>query len=101
MNTATLSTAGGLVVAKELPHIAARLKALRERVGLSQQELATRAGVSVAMVFQLEQGRRKDVKLTTLVALAEALGIDPGQLTAELTRPEEEKPPAKKRQRGK
>src|SRR5262245_43178878 len=93
----TMIPAGGPVLAKDLPHIGARLKALRDAAGLSQQELAVRAGVSVSMVSHIEQGQKKDVKLSTLVTLAEALGVDVGRLAVELTRPEEEKPPARRR----
>lgn len=71
----------------DLPALGARLKALREAAGLSQQEVAIRAGVSLSVVFQLEQGKRKDPKLSTLLALAQALGTDVGQLALELTRP--------------
>lgn len=81
-------------MAKDLPHIGARLKAFREHAGLSQQELAVKAGVSVSMVSHIEQGQKKDVKLSTLVTLAEALGVGVGRLAVELTRPD--KPSAKK-----
>jgi transcriptional regulator with XRE-family HTH domain len=98
METPTLP-AGGPLLAKDLPHIGARLKALREAAALSQQQLAFRAGVSVSMVSHIEQGQKKDVRLSTLVTLAEALGLDVGRLALELTRPEEEKPPAKRRKK--
>jgi transcriptional regulator with XRE-family HTH domain len=81
----------------ERESLGARLKAIREAAGLSQQELAMRAGVSLSVVFQLEQGKRKDPKLSTLVALAGALGTDVGKLALELTR----QPPAPKRKRRK
>jgi transcriptional regulator with XRE-family HTH domain len=37
-------------------HIAARLKALRERSGLRQHEVAYRAGVSSALISRIERG---------------------------------------------
>jgi transcriptional regulator with XRE-family HTH domain len=70
-----------------LAGLGTRLKALREAAGLSQQEVATRAGISLSVVFQLEQGKRKDPKLSTLVALAEGLSMDVGRLALELTQP--------------
>jgi transcriptional regulator with XRE-family HTH domain len=71
----------------DLTHLAERLKALRKAAGLSQQELASRAGVSMSAVFHAEQGRKSDLKLSTLLALAGALGMTPGQLVDALTRP--------------
>jgi transcriptional regulator with XRE-family HTH domain len=44
---------------------------LREQAGLTQQELAGRAGLSKAGVADLEQGRREPS-----IALAEALGAE-------------------------
>src|SRR5262245_28940275 len=54
---------------------AARLKELREGAGLTQPQLAERAGLSKAGVADLEQGRREP-SWATAVALAEALGVD-------------------------
>jgi transcriptional regulator with XRE-family HTH domain len=56
--------------------LAVRLKALRNAARMSQQELATRAGLSMSMVAQLEQGTKTDPRVSTLVALAKALGVD-------------------------
>lgn len=51
------------------------LKELREKAGLTQEELAKRAGVSLPLVFKIEQGSRdlKNSKMSTLVKLATAL----------------------------
>src|SRR5262249_24218965 len=84
------------MTAKELPpDFGTRFKRLRERAGLSQQELATRASVSMSVVFQIEQGKKKDPKLSTVAALAGALGMTVGELANELTRkePEQKKKP--------
>jgi transcriptional regulator with XRE-family HTH domain len=56
-------------------HIGTRLKQLREAHGLTQQELAVAADVSVSIVFQIEQGRQTNPKIATLLALAGALGV--------------------------
>ena len=68
---------------------AGRLKRLRTEAGLTQQELATRAGLSMAIVISLEQGRRTNPRLDTLRKLAKALGCTAGQLIGD------DPPPAK------
>ncbi len=76
--------------------LAMRLKALRAAAGLTQQALATRAGLSMSLVAQMEHGSRVDPKLSTLVALAKALNttLDP------LAWGVEEQPPPGPRKRG-
>jgi transcriptional regulator with XRE-family HTH domain len=54
--------------------IGGRLKELRKAAGLSQMELARASGLSLSIITQLEQGRATDPKLSTLKALAKALG---------------------------
>jgi transcriptional regulator with XRE-family HTH domain len=70
---------------KDLP-VGQRVKALREAAGLSQQQLAVGADISLSMVFQMEQGKKQDPKLSTLVSLAGALGMKVGELAEELCR---------------
>jgi transcriptional regulator with XRE-family HTH domain len=53
---------------------AGRLKELREQAGLTQPELADKAGLSKAGIADLEQGRREP-SWATAVALAGALGV--------------------------
>jgi transcriptional regulator with XRE-family HTH domain len=60
---------------QRIPPIRARLKQLRHAAGISQQELASRAGLSVSVVCQIEQGRRTDPRISTLKAVADALGV--------------------------
>jgi transcriptional regulator with XRE-family HTH domain len=55
-----------------------RLKELREAAGLTQPELAERAGLTKAGVANLEQGRTRP-HWDTVVALCLALAVDPGQ----------------------
>lgn len=52
-----------------------RLKQAREAAGISQQELASRAGLSMSLVAGIEQGRATDPRLSTLLALAGVLGV--------------------------
>jgi transcriptional regulator with XRE-family HTH domain len=77
---------GGMMPPREFPTMASNLRALRDAAGLSQQELATRSGLSVSVVFQMEQGRKKDSKLSTLVCLAEGLRMELGRFVTELVR---------------
>jgi transcriptional regulator with XRE-family HTH domain len=58
------------------------LQAWRNRLGLSQTELARRAGISRPNLVAIEQGR-KDLTLSTLVKISQALGISPGKLLEE------------------
>jgi transcriptional regulator with XRE-family HTH domain len=60
-----------------------RLKALRTAKGLSQAGLARATGLSVSLVAQLEQGLTADPKLSTLKALAAALGCTLDDLAQE------------------
>lgn len=53
--------------------IVAQIKAGRAMVGLSQQELAQKAGISVATLNNIERGAQTDPKLSTLNAIRRAL----------------------------
>lgn len=53
--------------------VGARLYELRRKAGLSQRELAAKAGLSVAYVSRIESGDRSP-SMTALIALAEVLG---------------------------
>ena len=59
----------------ESSRIAATLKAARERLGWSREALAYHSGVSWSAIVQIESSRRKDVRLSSLSALADALGV--------------------------
>lgn len=52
------------------------IRAHRHRAGLTQQELAAKAGLSLAALRDLEQGRRSRPRRGSLAALADALGLD-------------------------
>jgi transcriptional regulator with XRE-family HTH domain len=65
-----------------VPTLARRLRELREARELSQQALAVAAGLSVSIVSQIEQGKRENPRVKTVLALAEALGVGVGQLLA-------------------
>ena len=50
------------------------IKEKRERLGISQKELAEKAGISQSFLCDIEQGRSKP-SIDTAVKLADALGI--------------------------
>jgi transcriptional regulator with XRE-family HTH domain len=53
---------------------AERLKALRDKAGLSQPALAERSGIGVSTIRHFEYGRREPT-YGTLVKLAQGLGV--------------------------
>ncbi len=57
-----------------------RLRELRERAALSQEDLAKQSGVSRATIADLE-GEKRPARPSTRRKLAEALGIRPDELT--------------------
>jgi DNA-binding XRE family transcriptional regulator len=59
--------------------LAANLRRLRQRAGLSQEELAFRAAVHRTQISLLEGGERMP-RVFTLVCLAGALGVTPNDL---------------------
>jgi transcriptional regulator with XRE-family HTH domain len=52
----------------------------RERAGLSQEELAGRAGCTRAQIINLESGKGGGARLDTIEAIAEVLGVSAGWL---------------------
>jgi transcriptional regulator with XRE-family HTH domain len=51
------------------------LRAARARAGWSREALAYHSGVSWSAIAQIESGRRRDVRLSSLSALADALEV--------------------------
>jgi transcriptional regulator with XRE-family HTH domain len=66
-----------------IPSLAGRVKQLREAAGLSQQALAQAAGLSISVVTQLEQGVKADPRISTVAALARALGVSVDSLISQ------------------
>ena len=74
----------------ELQHVvAAQISNHRNRLNLSQAELATRAAISQALLERLEEGRA-DASLADIGGLAKALGVEPS--------PDHQRPPARRAQ---
>jgi len=59
--------------------MAMRVKAWRERRGLTQEQLAEKAGISRGFLARLETARH-DPKLSTLEKIAKALKVDIAKL---------------------
>ena len=57
-----------------------RLRCLRRQHGLSQEQLAARAGISPTTVAKLERQPAAPCRCRTLGRLARALGEDPARL---------------------
>ena len=73
---------------------AAAVRRLREALGLSQEELGKRSGVSQTTIALLESGKQPTAK--KLPQLAKALGVPPGEIDPEfwtVIPPEEDDPP--------
>lgn len=56
------------------------LKLARQIAGLTQSELAKRAGVDTALICRLEKGRRRRPSYESIVRIARALNLAPDQL---------------------
>lgn len=56
--------------------LGAQLRAARRARGLTQAELAERAGVSRNFVVQVERGQRRGAELDRVLALVRALGLE-------------------------
>jgi transcriptional regulator with XRE-family HTH domain len=70
---------------------ATRLRALRERAGLTQAQLAERAGMHLHGITKLEQGDREPA-WATVMALADALGVTCEAFTSRRDRAVKKKP---------
>ncbi len=55
------------------------LREVRERLGLTQEQVAERSGVHATEVSRIEAGKR-DPQVSTLERLATALEVAPGRL---------------------
>jgi transcriptional regulator with XRE-family HTH domain len=55
--------------------IAMTLRSARLRAGMTREALAYHSGLTVAAIAQIESGRRQEVRLSSLRALAEAMAV--------------------------
>jgi transcriptional regulator with XRE-family HTH domain len=61
--------------------LAGQLRQLRESAGITQERLAAQAGVAIATVRKIETGVVVEPGYFTVLALMDALGTSPGELT--------------------
>lgn len=61
----------------------ANLTVAREHVGLSREQLGTRAGLNAATIYRLEAGDRQP-RLPTIIVLAKVLGMTASDLIRDL-----------------
>ncbi len=54
----------------------ARIRQIREACGLSQEAFAERAGLKYKHYQAIEAGRKPDIRLSTLVKLSKACGLE-------------------------
>lgn len=64
---------------KDLERFGARVRAERERQGVSQEELADRAGIHRTYLGGVERGER-NIGLLNVLRIARALGVPPAAL---------------------
>jgi len=69
------------------PAFGARLRELRRERGLTQEQLAEKAGISTDVIAKLEQGKKTGARLATVCQLAGALGVDVAGLLGAAVQP--------------
>jgi len=68
-----------------MPSVGPSVRSARERLGWTREALAYRSGLSWAAIAQIESGRRQDIRLGSLLALAHALGVSVDYLVGDGT----------------
>lgn len=68
--------------------IGERIKRLRNRALMTQDDLAAAAGVSTDVIRKLEQGRRHTASIRSLHRIAAALDVDLGELLGRESMPD-------------
>jgi transcriptional regulator with XRE-family HTH domain len=71
------------MVDKDLKRFGARVREERERLGISQEELADRAGLHRTYIGGVERGER-NLGLLNVIRIARALGVTPATLVGDL-----------------
>ncbi len=68
--------------------IGKRVRDLRNTLSFTQEELATKTGISVSFLSMIERGERRPT-LKTLVVISEAMGVTLSQFFSEVKVPQE------------
>jgi transcriptional regulator with XRE-family HTH domain len=71
-------------VNKYLKYIAANIRRIRRRRGMTQVELGERSGVDAAFIQRVE-GAKTNLSVVYLARIARALGVGPAELLAEVS----------------
>ena len=58
-----------------IPLLGKRIQALRERRGMTVQELADRAGTTYQSIWRIERGAQRDPSVALMRGIARALGV--------------------------
>jgi transcriptional regulator with XRE-family HTH domain len=69
-------------VGKALPRFLKRLRELREKQNLTQEEFSELSGISYKYYQALEAGRKIEIRLSTVERVAEAYGLEAYQMLA-------------------
>lgn len=72
-----------LMSKKKLQWFGARVRAERGRIGISQEELADRAGLHRTYLGGVERGER-NIGLLNVIRIARALGITPAEILRDI-----------------
>jgi len=62
----------------EVSRLGEKIRALREKKKMSQEELAEKSGISRQTISSIESGKSLSVTTSTLEAIAKALGVSAG-----------------------
>ncbi len=61
---------------KLIKRISKNLQTIRNSKGLTLQTLATRANIATSTLWELENEKVEDFRITTLISIADALEVD-------------------------
>jgi len=75
-----MSTMTDEEIAEAMRTIGANVKRIRMEKGLTQAEVAERAGISVSTLRRVEKGSSIRVRMRTLISVAEGLGVMPSEV---------------------
>ena len=70
---------------EEIHRVHVHLEALLDSRGMTLTELADRVGLTLANLSILKNGRARAIRFTTLAALCQVLGCQPGDLLSHQT----------------
>ena len=63
----------GQILHGDVVSVAARIRALRSALGLTQKQVAEQSGVSVMTIVRFEKGQGNAIRLNNLIALMRAI----------------------------